>query len=119
MVQTASQQDAGTLGIISAAALIWISSAAFRQLQRALNFIWGLKPRRGYRGGVERVDVVVLCMVLAIGLLFVGFALSHLALGFVRGYLDPWTPILGKLMIWSGLNLIILPAFVVVVGAGV
>jgi membrane protein len=107
MVQAASAQRAGALSVASLAILIWSSVSAFRQLQRALNFIWGVGPRKGVKGGILSL-LWAFATVLGIALLYLGFAISHFALGFIRGFVNPWAPLLDELLIWSGLHLVAL-----------
>lgn len=105
LVQSAAAQRAGALSAASLGMILWSSAAAFRQLQRALNFIWGVGPRRGVKGGLLSV-LWAFATVLGIAVLYMGFAVSHFALGFVRGFVNPWAPVLDELLIWSGLDLV-------------
>jgi membrane protein len=84
VMETASDHPTGgsLAGLIAICALLFAATNVFAQLQRALNLIWGVQPRKGALKVVAwlRKRAVSLLMVVTLGgLLLVSLALSTLS----------------------------------------
>jgi membrane protein len=92
---------------LSVGLLIWAASIVFAHLQRALNIVWDVKPRPGVAGALLN-RLMSFAMVLAVGFLFLGFAVLNAGMGLVRNFLAKLAPLLmERLHLWDTTNLVL------------
>ncbi len=104
---SASFQGFGHATLLSLVLLMWAASIVFAHLQKTLNIIWDVRPRPGV-GGVLVNRFFSFTMTLAVGFLFLVFALLNAGMGLAKNFLSVLAPVLvEKILLWETVNLIV------------
>jgi membrane protein len=116
MIATASRAESGSVTVASVVVLLWVASLIFSHLQRALNLIWEAKPRGGLRGELLN-RLMSFAMVVAVGLMFLGFLVLNAGMGVLKTLIGSLAHTMDFLAFWRAVNGVVFMGFLSVLYA--